>query len=84
MSATNGRDDGERAPPGGAAEAGAVAITGRDDGERGPPGGAAGAGATAIVVLDDSKRSAMSREQVAKRRREENRVTGTAGSRVAS
>ena len=83
------REDGEHFP--GPAEAGAAATNGRDDGgERAPPGGSAEAGAgrsgivAAMGVLDDGERSAMSRELVAKRRSESNRVTGTVGSRVAS
>ena len=78
------RDDGERAPPGGPAEAGAAASEGRDDGERAPPGGSAEARASTMVVRDDGQCRAMSREQVAKSRSEAKRVTGTAGIRVAS
>ena len=37
-----------------------------------------------MVVRGDGKRSAMSGEQVAKRRGESKRVTGTVGNRVAS
>ena len=55
-----------------------------DDGERAPPGGSAEARAATKVVRDVGKRSAMSRERVAKRRSESNRVTGTVGRRVAS
>ena len=85
--ASKGRDDGERAPPGGSAEdeaRAAAASKGRDNGERAPPGGSAEARASTMVVRDDGKRSAMSREQVAKSRREAKRVTGTVGIRVAS
>ena len=42
------RDDGERAPPGGSAEAGAAATGKLDNGERAPPGGSAEARAAAI------------------------------------
>ena len=42
-----GSYDGERAPPGGLAEAGAAAINEREEGESGPPSGSAEAGAAA-------------------------------------
>ena len=75
--------DGERALTGGPAEAGAAAINEREDCERAPPGGPAEAGAAATQMRYDGERSAISREQVANRRNEANRVTGTVGSRVA-
>ena len=46
------RDDGERAPHGGPAEAGAAAINEHDNGERAQPGGSAEVGAAATGVLD--------------------------------
>ena len=55
-----------------------------DDGERAPPGGSAEAGAAATRMRDDGERSAISREQIAKRRSEAYRVTSTVRSRVAS
>ena len=57
---------------------------GLDDSERVPPGGSAEAREATMGMRDDGERSAISREQVAKRRSESNRVTGTVGSRVAS
>ena len=52
-----GFEDGERAPQGGSAEAGAAATGMVDDGERAPPGGAAEAGAAATGMLDDGERA---------------------------
>ena len=52
-----GFKDGERAPQGGSAEAGAAATGMVDDGERAPPGGAAEAGAAATGMLDDGERA---------------------------
>ena len=52
------REDGERAPPGGSAEAGAASTEGLDDCERAPPGGSAEAGAAATEELDDGERAA--------------------------
>ena len=47
------REDGERAPPGGSAEAGAASTEGLDDCERAPPGGSAEAGAAGTGGLND-------------------------------
>ena len=47
------------------------------NGERAPPSGSAEAGAAATGVLDEGERSAMSRDLVAKKLSESNRVTGT-------
>ena len=52
-----GFEDGERAPQGGSAEAGAAATGMVDDGERAPPGGAAVAGAAEINEHDNGERA---------------------------
>ena len=67
--ATEGLDDGERAPPGGSAAAGAAATGLRDDGENVPSGA--------------GEPIARSGKVVAKRRRESNRLTGSVRSRLA-
>ena len=53
------RDDGEFAPPGGSAEAGAAATVGLDNGERAPPGGSAEA--RGQCKLDDPLRISLKR-----------------------
>ena len=52
-----GDDAGERAPPGGSAEAEAAATRVLDDGERAPPGGSAEAGRAATGALDGGERA---------------------------
>ena len=51
------RDDGTRAPPGGAAEAGAAATRVLDDGTRAPPSGSAQAGAAMTNVREAGERA---------------------------
>ena len=67
---TGVRDDGERAPPSGSAEAGAATTGVRDDGELAPSG--------------PGEPIAISRQMVAKRQSESKRVAGKVGSRAAS
>ena len=83
-------EDGERAPP--AAQPGRRGCAITTSVRHCDPAAQPGLGASATGVIDDGERApsgscepiAMSREMVAKRRGEPKRVTGTAGSRVAS
>ena len=62
-------DDGECAPPSGAAEAGAAAAGALDDGENAPPSGAAEAGAAATGVRDDGARHPAAQPRPGRQRR---------------